>query len=385
VIHHLRRGIQNGTLVEGDRLPPEQSFVESLGVSRSTVRAALVEAEESGLIKSQKHRGRWIAGTAQSLQANSLIQRSVVVLSTWKTDIKSARHLGVEPAVDAGTCDMLVESGIHPIHMRLTRENASDLAEELARETPRGVIVDHADEIEDEVLRLLGRLKDAGVPVAVQSTDERFAPFDRVVADHESGAYDLAQELLRRGCRRILRVWHGHRVKSGWQRARDRGYERAMAEAAGECVPAVHLPDLLPRGHGRPDHEVFDIRVQQVAGFLIKPMKSEPVPDAIMATTDGQIGTLASALKMLDRRPNEDVLLAGYDNYWWLCWERQFDETRPILTMEKQNDEIGRSLVRLLLNRIENAAAEPQVQVVPPVLVEPGGVVVGSQAKSLDR
>ena len=373
VIRHLRQAINEGVYVAGDRLPPEQSFVHSLGVSRSTVRAALEEAERSGLIESRKHKGRWVSRGAPVVGGGaSLIRRRVAVVSTWSWDFASVRHLGVEPAVDAGTRDMLEECGIHPIHLRLRRDNGDELGRELARERPKGVIVDHTSDVEEAALQLLNHLKAAGVPAVVQSNDERFAPFDRVVADHERGAYELARELIRRGRQRILRVWEGRHADAAWQKARDRGFERAMREAGLELLPPVCVQGLMARGGGSSDEDVFRVRVQQAAGFLIEPMQGAARPDAIMASTDGQISTLAGALRLFRLAPNEDVVLAGYDNYWWLCWERQFEETRPALTMEKGNVEIGRSLVRLLLEQIEEPGAEPRVWTVHPKLIVPG-------------
>lgn len=48
IVRRLRRTI--GRLPEGRRLPPERALSAELGCSRSTLRAALLQLEEAGLI-----------------------------------------------------------------------------------------------------------------------------------------------------------------------------------------------------------------------------------------------------------------------------------------------------------------------------------------------
>lgn len=50
VVAQIRTQIEQGSLREGDRLPPERTLAEKLGVSRNTVREALRSLEYAGLL-----------------------------------------------------------------------------------------------------------------------------------------------------------------------------------------------------------------------------------------------------------------------------------------------------------------------------------------------
>lgn len=51
VVAQVTRAIELGRFLPGDQLPPEREFAVQLGVSRMTLRAALRDLEESGLIE----------------------------------------------------------------------------------------------------------------------------------------------------------------------------------------------------------------------------------------------------------------------------------------------------------------------------------------------
>lgn len=56
----LRAMIEDGTLAEGDKLPPEPDLARHLGVARSTVRMALLVLNEDGLIRTIHGKGSFV-------------------------------------------------------------------------------------------------------------------------------------------------------------------------------------------------------------------------------------------------------------------------------------------------------------------------------------
>lgn len=54
ILEQVRAKMQQGQLVEGDRLPPEREFAEQLGVSRNTVRKAVSALAQMGLVTVRK-------------------------------------------------------------------------------------------------------------------------------------------------------------------------------------------------------------------------------------------------------------------------------------------------------------------------------------------
>jgi DNA-binding GntR family transcriptional regulator len=62
VVSAIREDIRRGVLVAGDRMPSESELCERFSMSRVTVRRALKELEELGMVVSDSTRRRVVAG-----------------------------------------------------------------------------------------------------------------------------------------------------------------------------------------------------------------------------------------------------------------------------------------------------------------------------------
>ncbi len=60
VAENLRRQIQLGTVKPGERLPPEKVLAQQLGVSRPTVREAMIALEIAGLVEIRSGSGSYV-------------------------------------------------------------------------------------------------------------------------------------------------------------------------------------------------------------------------------------------------------------------------------------------------------------------------------------
>lgn len=107
----LVRRIRTGAYPAGGRLPGERRLAESLGVSRMTLRHALIRLAEEGLLTASAQRGWYVAATAygeppSTLQsfsemaaARGQVARSAVrSLRTRRARAPEADALGLEPA-----------------------------------------------------------------------------------------------------------------------------------------------------------------------------------------------------------------------------------------------------------------------------------------------
>jgi DNA-binding GntR family transcriptional regulator len=105
--------IASGNLGPGDRLPSERDLTERLGVSRATVRRALGELAEDGLVEASAGRGSFVAtgplveppnellsftelGGRHGLQATARVLR----LESRPATIEEAEAFGVAPGAD---------------------------------------------------------------------------------------------------------------------------------------------------------------------------------------------------------------------------------------------------------------------------------------------
>ena len=67
VAERIRRQIESGELVAGDRLPAEKDLAQQLGVSRPSVREALVALEIAGFVEIRTGSGTYISGRGKLL------------------------------------------------------------------------------------------------------------------------------------------------------------------------------------------------------------------------------------------------------------------------------------------------------------------------------
>jgi len=80
----ILRQIASGNIAVGERLPPEAEYAESLGVSRSTLRQAFSQLDQSGIIKRRKRGGTEVI-------SNKPVQRFNMVSNEFNDILSLAR------------------------------------------------------------------------------------------------------------------------------------------------------------------------------------------------------------------------------------------------------------------------------------------------------
>ncbi len=363
----LRRRIHAGQLRHGQSLPSERELSRELSVGRTVVRQALALLGNEGLVARQGVRNRTVSYDAPDEQP-TWIRRSIVMLTppfsgdTGSGSAVSARWLRY---MTLGSIEHLRCRNMHTITLS---SDAMDVAEarRMASCRPMGLLVPELSGGDFNIAPLAEAFKDAGVPVVCYGGDPSLATFDRVTSDHMQGSYSVTKYLLGRGCRRIVQFWPKPWNRY-WFTARQVGYARAMAEAGLAPLPPMEFPYVMAPTE---DREVFEYSVKHVAGFMMDAMTPAHRPDALLMGTDRDVCYATSALRRFGLEPNRDVLIAGYDHYWQHCEERQFESTPPIATLDKQNEQMGRAMVDLLLDRVSGMKSDTSVvRVVSPCLI----------------
>ncbi|MFE0462944.1 GntR family transcriptional regulator [Kitasatospora sp. NPDC058965] len=102
----LEREIRSGTTAQGEQLPGEMALAKRFGVSRTTVRAALAELNDAGLITTRTGKGSYVLfdgrplndrlGWAHALAAQGVDSRTQVLAVTATHDADLAARLGLD-------------------------------------------------------------------------------------------------------------------------------------------------------------------------------------------------------------------------------------------------------------------------------------------------
>ena len=357
----LRQQVRSGGFAVGDALPPERQLAQSIGVARGTIRAALQQLQNEGVIGVDGVRRR-----VRTIPRNGsgILSGTVGVVTVRRPNTVTHVAPGWESFVEVGAMQQAREHDLNSLILDVNSLKAPGAVEELLERPPHGIVVVSAAYRSGGVIELLVRLRDAGLPIVTEGDPIGGEEYDRVVSDHEAGAAMLTRFLLQRGRRRIVYCLPASPANAYWVRHRLAGYRAAMAEAGAQPL-APSMQGAISYGN---DAHHFEIGVMQMLGYLVDYQRQHGGFDAVMCASDAQVPHVAAALRKLGLKPQDDVLITGYDNFWEDLAERRWEPTPPLATADKQNVEIGKRLVKLLM--AGGGAAEPRVERIEPCLVE---------------
>jgi DNA-binding LacI/PurR family transcriptional regulator len=311
--------------------------------------------------------------------------RTFVLLTGSRQTGPDVSKLGYMESVELGVMDATERAGLNlfRIHPNQIRQEG---AESIALDRPRGVLVTHwVGEVwrNNEFYEPFGRM---GIPLVANGDGPHLAPFDRVVPDHDAGAYELTRWLVAHGRRHILRMWSAD-PESYWLAARDAGHARATREARLSTRPPVIMRDLHAvngAASGDPE-EATRAAARLIAGYLAEHLLGRDAKvDALMMTTDFEAHMAAEACRLLGKTPQRDVMIVGYDNMAFDPNVAIGEATGPVATADRNDVEMGRAMTTMLIDRIEGRLPpEPRRILVPPrILSCPDGGRATSRARA---
>ncbi len=371
----LRQWIADGKLPAGEELPTEVSLAKKLKVSRPTLRLAVQQLQDQGLVISQENRRRVVANKGAAHRG--AMAHTVVVLgcafSNGSGEYDYQRSSGWDIQRQYAALASLGEAGFDSMIVG-ERTLTAEKARRLTSGWPRGAIAVESEVWDPaEAQQIADALRLNGAPVVLYGS-QPVAGCDWVSSDHAAGCHDLTRWLIGQGRRRILRVWTGQgcRINHAWLKDRDAGYEKAMGDAGLEILPAVRPGG--PDPEGLPFQQWFEAKTRSIAGWLVEYLQRDPGVDAIVAASDGEVYPIAAACRLLGKTPGHDILITGYDDFWMDDPQRQFESYTPVATVDKQNPAIGRELARLFQDRLAGKLpTESQHRVIAPqmIIVDP--------------
>lgn len=324
------------------RIPPVtiKDIARKLGISPSTVSRALRGSTEINETtrKSVQELARELNYTPNPI-ALSLKKKKTKVIGVIVPEI--ANYFC--SAVIAGIEDIAYSLGYHVIifqsHEKYEREMMN--VKLLSSRRIDGLIISVSNETKkgDHLKELISK----GIPVVMfdRICDEVDTP--RVVTDDTRGAYDATVHLVEQGYKRIAHVTMASHLSV--TKNRMRGY----TEALQKCGIPFRKQWVVP----------CDFDYTNVKKAVQKLWKTNPRPDAILASGERLAISCFEVLKEMKQRIPEDMAMVGFfDN----PVSRFID---PALTaIHQPTFDIGQSAAKLLIEMIENNSLQHQYKTI---------------------
>jgi len=361
-------------LLDGARLPSERDLAEHLSLSRAAVRRALQAIESDGLVVRRDDER-----LAATMAPRSLAGSVVVFTSSATIPLPNGPPAREDPRrVWLGMVSELAARNLPMVTVPLHGEIRPSLRR-IERERPLGCIC-LMDAVATGVARqVVDAAWPASIPVVMHgdclvANDLDRWPADLVAADQSTGAEMLVDWLVAHGRTCIQSVTERPTSKRPldlwWVALRRAGISKALLRHGLTSRPWVHI---LRDPEFDFSSASLDEQARITAGYLLEACRAGV--DAMMLINDGMAYDVGMALRLFDREPNRDILLAGYDHHHHLFNPilSAHARSRPIVTIDKDEPEIGRQLVTLLVERAQRRLPpEPQRRLVAPRLIEIG-------------
>lgn len=341
---HIRDRIVSGQLRPADRIPSEQELMDEFKVSKITVKNALTELADEGLVVRIQGKGTFVAADVElaSASSSSVAGRASnaaplvgFIIPTMKTGV-------IRKLVDYTELH-LKEAGFQML-LSITRESAAEESRAIRDLVDAGVqgliVFPTEDEKYNESLLRLSLDK---FPFVFIDRYLRNIETYTITSDNHGGAYDTVSYLLSKGHRHIALI-SPENANTAVQ-DRTTGFEKAYIDQEISIDKSLwcHVPlDIL--------------RSDKALDYVTEFVEAHPTITAAFTLTEEIARLTSQALHCVGRAT--EVELISFD-----------DPDIPNVSYVRQDEcEVARAAVSLLRDQIEHAYA-PRNVVVPVKLV----------------
>ncbi|QMW23062.1 LacI family DNA-binding transcriptional regulator [Sandaracinobacteroides saxicola] len=318
------------------------------GVSQSAVSRAF----SPGAIVSVATREKVRAAAAQlgyrpNALASSLITKRTNIVALMTGDIANPHYARTINAFSLG----LQERGLHVLLFSLTDgQDVEAAVEEVLKYRVDGVIMISAA-LSAEVGEACAKV---GVPVVLYNRYASQPNVSSVRIENRRGGAMVAEHLAGNGHRQLGFI-AGTRVDRTSE-DREWGFVSTLASVGAFLTARVEGDYSFESGRAAM-HEM---------------MRAVVVPTAVFAASDLMaFGALDAARHDLKLRVPQDIAIVGFDDLPAAGWP-----SYDLSTIRQPVEAMATAAVRLLLERVGNAAAEPQTLLVPGTLIKRGSSAI---------
>ncbi|MGB4636383.1 MAG: GntR family transcriptional regulator [Limnochordia bacterium] len=351
IAEKIQEQILRSNLAPGDKLDTELELAARYGVSRSTIRQALIQLESAGLIDRLHGRGTFVADRrASRLNRDYNVHIIVPYLTTSFTG-----------RIVMGAQEVLFKHG-YTVSVSSTNNSTETEGEYLKKIIERGSpgVIIHATESR-YYNPMVFQLQQEGIPL-VMTRHYRHMDVSYIEADNYQGGYDATEYLIKLGHRHIGLVTKPPGFLASLQ-DRIQGFRDAMSDYGLVVIREMMLTDLRDYRYVYVEDRTKE-HEQQVHSDLQEFLRRSPQMTAVICLNDYAAADLSRAARAVGRRVGEDLSIMGFDN---IGLSANLDP--PITTVNCPTYEIGKEAAESLLYLMEHGAHHKIHKTLPMELV----------------
>jgi DNA-binding LacI/PurR family transcriptional regulator len=331
----IRGQIESGMLPPGHRLLFERELAEQYGVSSVTVKRALRDLADEGLLVRIKRKGTFVSprtsGRSVSAGSSPRTKTLALIIPDIEDLFISEIYRGVADAARQGGYRVSIVSSDREV-----QKEAENIREVGKRGEEGAVIFPNWGRANAEQVFELKRAK---FPFVLVNRYFRDIQTDYVVADNRAGACEAVEHLIRLGHRRIGCIgW----VESTAVDDRLTGYRLALGRHGIPCDEKL-VRSILDDGSDKyAGIEPASGGYQEMRRLL----QLKPRPTAVFAVSDRLAVGAMRAITEAGLRIPDDVALVGFDDV-------RYAADLDLTTVAQPAFETGKKATEILIHRIE--------------------------------
>lgn len=349
ILDDLRKKIQSGQIHPGDKLPPEVLLAQDWNVSRGTIRQAMQQLVNEGLLNRIPGKGTYITFPEQEITAAPRRLIGIVVPSL-QDNLSAELIKGAEQSLRQAGYSLIFCHSDHELAVEETQ------VQQLLSQGVSGVILFPLAQPEETAL--VQSILQLGIPVVAIDRHIPGTAVPTILADNFGGAYAAVQHLLQLGHQRITCIINTISLSSVEQRFR--GYEQAMRDA--NLLPYAPIP-LLGASTILADTSPPVLSPAELR-WVDHMLQVKERPTALFCINDfAAIGVMRHLLELGISIPDE-MAVAGFDNSPFAPFAPV-----PLTSVAQPGAEIGARAAETLLAAVAGHPIHPATILLPTHLV----------------